>query len=334
MAGDTPFRKRRLRRKRSSEANQGGTGPAEGVAAPAERSALPPSPGERDDERGRWASLEAVTAVEETAEAEETAEVDTAYGAGQVDRTEPVTGAGRLSSVKRGARKGGESARAAIGHIADLIIQNAPRIPVRDLATLRKQFPGLGPEDLADKLIAGASKSTAAVGAGIGAAAMMPVPPAMLAELAAEISGVAAIEMKLIAELHEVYGLRPPGGITRRSGAYLTSWTEERGIDVTIPSTVDAALGGRMKRELRQKIARRMVRDLPNLVPFLVGATVGAMMNRRDTRKLAERVRTDLRKRQIPWDRLPSQPLPERPRLRRNEPPGLRRKELPGEPEP
>ncbi|MET9657171.1 hypothetical protein [Streptomyces sp. NPDC006510] len=300
MAGDTPFRKRRLRRKRSSEANQGGTGPAEGVATPAERSALPPSPGERDDERGRPASLEAVIAVVEG--------VDAADGAGQVDRTEPVTGAGRLSSVKRGVRKGGESAKAAIGHIADLIIENAPRIPVRDLATLRKQFPGLGPEELADKLIAGASRGTATVGAGIGAAAMMPVPPAMLAELAAEITGVAAIEMKLVAELHEVYGLRPPGGLGQRSTAYLTSWTEERGIDVARPLTVNAALGGQMKRELRQQIMKRMVRDVPNLIPFMVGAAVGAMMNRRDTRKLAERVRKDLRERQIPWDRLPELP--------------------------
>ncbi|MEL5958243.1 hypothetical protein AADR41_26375 [Streptomyces sp. CLV115] len=304
MAGDTPFRKRRLRRKRSSEANQGGTGPAEGVTAPAERSALPPSPGERDDERGRSASLEEVIAAIE--------EVDAAYGAGQVDRTEPVTGAGRPGSVKRGVRKGGESARAAIGHIADLIIENAPRVPVRDLATLRKQFPGLGPEELADKLIAGASKGTATVGAGIGAAAMLPVPPAMLAELATEITGVAAIEMKLVAELHEVYGLRPPGGLGRRSTAYLTSWTQERGIDVAHPTTVNAALGGQMKRELRQQIMKRMVRDLPNLVPFMVGAAVGAVMNRRDTRKLAERVRKDLRKRQIPWDRLPELPPLER----------------------
>ena len=64
---------------------------------------------------------------------------------------------------------------------------------------------------------------------------MMPVPPAMPAELAAEITGVAAVEMKLIAELHEVYGLRPPGNLAQRSTAYLTSWTEERGIDVTTP---------------------------------------------------------------------------------------------------
>lgn len=234
-----------------------------------------------------------------------------------------MTGAGRLSSVKRGVRKGGESARAAIGHIADLIIENAPRVPVRDLATLRKQFPGLGPEELADKLIAGASKGTATVGAGIGAAAMMPVPPAMLAELAAEITGVAAIEMKLVAELHEVYGLRPPGGLGQRSTAYLTSWTEERGIDVAHPTTVNAALGGQMKRELRQQIMKRMVRDLPNLVPFMIGAAVGAMMNRRDTRKLAERIRKDLRKRQIPWDR-----LPELPPLERQVGP---RKHLPGE---
>ncbi|RPK41920.1 hypothetical protein EES39_21975 [Streptomyces sp. ADI92-24] len=226
-----------------------------------------------------------------------------------------MTGAGRLKSVKRGVRKGGESARAAIGHIADLIIDIAPRVPVRDLATLRKQFPDLGPEELADKLIAGAGKATAAVGAGIGAAAMMPVPPAMLAELATEITGVAAIEMKLVAELHEVYGLRPPGGLAQRSTAYLTSWTEERGIDITRPVTVNAALGGQMKRELRQQIMKRTARNLPNLIPFMIGATVGAMMNRRETRRLAERVRKDLRKRQIPWDRLPELPPLERPAL-------------------
>lgn len=226
-----------------------------------------------------------------------------------------MTGAGRLSSMKRGVRKGGESAKAAIGHIADLIIDIAPRVPVRDLATLRKQFPGLGPEELADRLIVGASRATATVGAGIGAAAMMPVPPAMLAELAAEISGVAAIEIKLVAELHEVYGLRPPGGIGRRSTAYLTSWTEERGIEVTRPATVNAALGGQMKRELRQQIMKRTLRDLPNLIPFMIGAAVGAMMNRRDTRKVAERIRKDLREHRIPWDRLPELPPLERPAL-------------------
>ncbi|MGV9321734.1 hypothetical protein [Streptomyces sp. NPDC003660] len=210
--------------------------------------------------------------------------------------------------AREGARRGGTHARAGIAYLADRIIELAPRVPVRDLATLRRQFPGLGPEQLADKLVAGAANGTSTVGAGIGAAAMLPVPPAMPTELAAEITGVAAIELKLIAELHEVYGLRPPGNLRTRSTAYLSSWSGERGIDVMKPATIDVALGGRMKRELRQQIMKRMVRNLPNLMPFMVGAAVGAVMNRRDTRKLAERVRTDLRKSQVPWGELPDLP--------------------------
>jgi hypothetical protein len=215
--------------------------------------------------------------------------------------------------IREGVRKGGSRARAGVAYIADRIIETAPRIPVRDLATLRGQFPGLGPEELADKLVAGAAKATATVGAGVGAAAMLPVPPAMPTELTTEITGVAAIELKLIAELHEVYGLRPPGGLIERSTVYVKSWSGERGIDVTKPSTVDAALGGRMKRELRQQVMKRMVRDLPNLMPFLVGAAVGAVMNRRDTKRLAERIRKDLRGLQVPWEALPELPPLEQP---------------------
>ncbi|MGW1726651.1 hypothetical protein ACWCQK_27460 [Streptomyces sp. NPDC002306] len=215
--------------------------------------------------------------------------------------------------AKDGVRKGGSRARAGLAYLADRIIDIAPRVPVRDLQALRRQFPGLGPEELADKLVAGAANATSTVGAGVGAAAMLPVPPAMPTELAAEITGVAAIELKLIAELHEVYGVRPPGPLKDRSTVYLRSWSGERGIDVMKPSTVNAALGGHMKRELRQQIMKRMVRDLPNLMPFMVGAAVGAVMNRRDTKKLAARIRTDLRKMQVPWDELPELPPLESP---------------------
>lgn len=321
MTGDKPFRRRRLRRKKSSEADQGGTGPAKGVVTPAGRSALSPSPGEWYDERGRSASLEAAAAAVEAVAAQGGHEgAGPAQGAGRLDRTGPRTGGGRLRTVRRGVRKGGEGARTAIGHIADLIIESAPRVPVRDLATLREQFPGLGPEALADKLVTGASRASATVGAGIGAAAMMPVPPAMLTELTVEITGVAAVELKLVAELHEVYGLRPPGGPVQRSGVYLTSWTEERGIDASHLTTVDAALGGQMKRHLRQRVVKRLARDVPTLIPFLVGAAVGAVMNRRDTRRLAAKIRKDLRERQVPWDRLPQLPPLERARGPRERP--------------
>ncbi|MQY38408.1 hypothetical protein SRB17_64210 [Streptomyces sp. RB17] len=224
-----------------------------------------------------------------------------------------VMGGKARDMAREGARRGGSRARAGLAYLADRIIEIAPRVPVRDLATLRRQFPGLGPEELADKLVAGAAAGTSTVGAGIGAAAMLPVPPAMPTELAAEITGVAAIELKLIAELHEVYGVRPPGNLRIRSAAYLSSWSGERGIDVMKPSTYDAALSVRMKRELRQQIMKRMVRDLPNLMPFMVGAAVGAVLNRRDTKRLAARIRADLRKIQVPWEELAELPPLEEP---------------------
>ncbi|MEV5240603.1 hypothetical protein AB0K89_16110 [Streptomyces cinnamoneus] len=226
-------------------------------------------------------------------------------GAGDDASVERGRKASLAAAVGRGARtvqQGGRGARAGLTAVADRIVANAPRIPVRDLATLRVQFPGLGPEELADKLVAGAVYGTSTVGAGIGAAAMLPVPPAMPAELAAEIIGVAAVEFKLIAELHEVYGVPAAGTVRQRAVAYLGAWADERGIDVTSPLTVNAALGGQLRRELRQQVLKRTFRNLPNLAPFMIGATVGAVMNRRDTKRLAEKVRKDLRKRQVAWD--------------------------------
>lgn len=219
---------------------------------------------------------------------------------------------GRVASLAaalgRGVRQGGGRARAGAYAVADRIAANAPRIPVRDLAALRRQFPGLGPEEIADKLVAGAANGTSTVGAGVGAAAMLPTPPAMPTELATEIVGVASIEFKLIAELHEVYGLRAPGTVRQRAAVYLSSWAEERGIDPTVPGSVNAALNVRMKRELRQQVLRRSFRNLPVLTPFMIGAAVGASMNRRDTKRLARKIRKDLRDRQVPWDALPPAP--------------------------
>lgn len=219
-----------------------------------------------------------------------------------VERGRPASLAAALG---RGARKGGERARAGIYAVADRIVANAPRIPVRDLAALRKQFPGLGPEEIADKLVAGAANGTSTVGAGVGAAAMLPAPPAIPTELAAEIIGVASIEIKLIAELHEVYGVRAPGTVRQRAIAYLGAWAEERGIDADVPAGVNAALGVHMRRELRHQVLKRSFRNLPNLAPFMIGATVGAAMNRRETKKLAGKIRKDLRARQMSWGALP-----------------------------
>jgi len=229
---------------------------------------------------------------------------DDGRGSGRRRRATPppaVDGAGERASL---AHRAGGGARNSLNAVTERLIDTAPRIRVRDLAALRRQFPGLGPEEIADGLVHAAVNGTAAVGAGVGAAAALPVPPAMTAELAAETLAVAAVEYKLIAELHEVYGLRAPGTATQRAVAYLGSWTQQRGIRLTSPASFDAALGGQLKRQLRRTLVRRFARNLPTLMPFMVGAAVGAVLNRRSTRALAEQVRTDLRAHQVPWDEL------------------------------
>lgn len=204
-----------------------------------------------------------------------------------------------LGSGGRAAAKG-----AAIGGraLTDQLLAAAPRIPVRNLATLRAQHPGAADaEALADLLVSGASRASAALGAGVGAAAMLPVPPAMPVEIAAETLAVAAVEIKLIAELHEAYGLPAAGTTTQRATAYVTAWANRRGIDKALlakPAGLAAmALGSEVRGQVRKRLTRSTLRRLPALTPLLVGAGIGATVNRRDTRKLAQEVRDDLRAR-------------------------------------
>lgn len=280
----------------------------------------------------RLRALRAATARRGTQSGPEQHRGEPAEGEAEVELPQeevdlPEEADGRQREATRNGR-----IRGFVAAVADRVIANAPRIPVRDLETLRRHFPGLGPEEIADRLVSGATKSSATVGAGVGVAAMMPVPPAMPAELGAELVGVASVELKLIAELHEVYGRRAPGTVKQRSAAYLAAWTSERGINLTKPTTLNAALGGQLKRELRQQLLKRTVRNLPNLAPFMVGAAVGAVLNRHDTARLARRIRADLRKTQVPWDALPPAE-PDIPAARRI--PGSADKALPpGAPEP
>lgn len=109
--------------------------------------------------------------------------------------------------------------RAALRWMTDTVADVAPHIPVRDLATLRRHFPGLDDEALADRLVRNATRATAGVGAAGGgvAAVEWTVAPTLLSApvlLAAETVAVVSIELKLIGELHEVYGAPLPTGGT------------------------------------------------------------------------------------------------------------------------
>jgi hypothetical protein len=186
--------------------------------------------------------------------------------------------------------------------LTDLLIDATPRLPLRDLATLRSQHPGLPDEDLAEALISRAAKATGTVGAAGGALAAVEfaAPPTLLTtpfQIAAETLLVAAIETKLIAELHEVFGAVPDGSSRQRAGAYLMAWTNRRAVGPLDSSGIRLALGPTAKVALRRRLVRRAGRNLSTMGPLMTGAVAGSMVNHRETRKLGEQIREDLRRR-------------------------------------
>ncbi|SCG52890.1 hypothetical protein GA0070623_2088 [Micromonospora rifamycinica] len=192
--------------------------------------------------------------------------------------------------------------RAALRWMTDAVADVAPHIPVRDLATLRRHFPGLDDEALADRLVRNATRATAGVGAAGGgvAAVEWTVAPTLLSApvlLAAETVAVVSIELKLIGELHEIYGAPLPTGGTPRTVALVQSWASQRGINPMVPGVgVSAVLGTAARKELRDTLLKRFGRNLTTLGPFLTGAAVASYLNRRATRTLADQLRRDLRR--------------------------------------
>lgn len=203
------------------------------------------------------------------------------------------------------ARAAGRASVLGGGWLADLMIDTVPRIQVRDLPTLRRHHPGLDRDDLAQALISGAAKATGAVGAAGGALAAVEfaAPPTLLTapvQIAAETLLVAAIEVKLISELHEVYEVTVGGSTRQRMQGFLMAWTERRGIDPFAPATLRLSLGSAAKRSLRNRLVRRAGRNLTTLGPMMSGAVAGSVVNHRETRRLGEQVRDDLRSRGRP----------------------------------
>ena len=199
------------------------------------------------------------------------------------------------------ARSAGRASVLGGRWLTETLIDTAPRIPVRTQETLRAQHPGLSDEELADALVAAAAKATGAVGAAGGALAAVEftAPPTLLTapvQIAAETLLVSVIEMKLIAELHEVYGAGVAGPSRQRATAYLVAWTNRRGLDPLDPAGLHLALGGAAKRALRRRLIRRAGRNLSTLGPLMSGAVAGSVVNHRETRRLGEEIRADLRR--------------------------------------
>ena len=202
-------------------------------------------------------------------------------------------------SGARAAGRGTRVARRGVGAgtswLAAQVAVMAPRLRVRDRAALQAQFPGLSTEDVADALVEGASRASAAVGAAVGAWAVLPVPPAFPAEIVAETLALVGIEIKLVAELHEIYGLPASGNVVERMTAYVAAWAHRRGVFL-IPGGLVLAAGSPLARRLRLRLAARASRSAFSLGPLLTGAVAGAVLNRRETHRLAQEIRSDLRR--------------------------------------
>lgn len=221
-----------------------------------------------------------------------------APGAGERGRLLADLAAALADSGRAARRRGVAGGR----WITELFTEEiGPRIPVRDRATLVRHHGGLEGEELADALVRNAVRATTGVGAAGGAlaAVQMAAPPLLLtapAKLVAETLVVAAVEVKLIGELHEVYGAAPGSGLLRRNTGYLASWAHKRGVDPTSPEDALLVVAGvAAKTALRRRLLRLLGRHLTTFGPYLTGALAGGALNRAATTALARTIRADLR---------------------------------------
>ena len=127
------------------------------------------------------------------------------------------------TGLQTGGSGAGRGLQAVGRRLTSEVLEMAPKIPIRDITTLREQYPGLSTEQLADALIEGAARASAGVGAAVGAAAAVPFIPTMPVELGVETlltkpllrrDMLAALERCLL-EREEMWLTPMPGPVAR-----------------------------------------------------------------------------------------------------------------------
>jgi hypothetical protein len=212
------------------------------------------------------------------------------------------------AAARRGAGSASRGAASFLGWLSAQVVAMGPRLSVRDQATLRAQFPGRSDEEIAVLLIERAAAASAAVGGATGAWAALPVLPAFPAEIAAETLAVVGIELKLVAELHEVYGVPAAGSAADKTRAYVAAWAHRRGFFM-VPGGLLLVAGSPLARQLRRRLAARVRRSTFSLSPLFTGAVAGVVLNRRETRRLGRDILEDLRRRPVISAELGEPPL-------------------------
>jgi len=179
-----------------------------------------------------------------------------------------------------------------------------PRTRARDLAQLRAAYPALPPDEVAQRLVVEATRTSAAVGLTAACCAMAPVPVAAPLATAGESAAMSALRTRLTAELYTVYGLPDPSPVNNGATGYLARWVS-RDADGATALAALPALALAATKALPRKLRRR----LPNLRTVLTASAVTAGLRcGRTTRRYGEALRRDLRADPTAWSQWPDEP--------------------------
>ena len=148
----------------------------------------------------------------------------------------------------------------------------------------------------------GANAAVAAVGiaGGVAAFSSRKVPAwwvAIPVTIASEAVLIAGIEAKLIAELHEVYGVPLRPGSRTKGAAVLAEWAARRDVDPLDPRSLRVLAG----LAVRQRGARAAASSAGKVGrkaavgSAVFGGVAGASAHRRKLTELADELRTELR---------------------------------------
>jgi hypothetical protein len=206
-----------------------------------------------------------------------------------------------VASLARSARAAGRGAVQSGRWVTETVVDLAPRVPVRDAETLSRHHDGLTGAALARSMIRSAGRVSAGIGVATGglvAVQELSVAGAVAIpfELAAETVLVVLVELKLVAELHNVADRPLSGSPAEQTAAAVRSWLSGRGVSgpgLVVPGRADL-LGRATRARLREAVRRRFTRNLTTLIPLMAGSAVAGWLNRRATLDVGRRLAKDL----------------------------------------
>jgi hypothetical protein len=179
-----------------------------------------------------------------------------------------------------------------------------PRTRARDVAQLRAAYPALPPDEVAQRLVADASRTSAAVGVTAACCALAPVPAAAPLATAGESAAMSALRTRLAAELHAVYGLPDPSPVDEGATGYPARWVPRDADGATALAALPA-----VALALAKALPRKPRRRLPKLGTVLTASAVTAGLRcGRTTRRHGEALRRDLRADPAAWSQWPDEP--------------------------